>query len=67
MLRERINGWLSLVVSGAADAKKKSDPDISCSETHGGFDNDTYTLNSVIYCISNKKLVREFETRDFQF
>ncbi|HVG15279.1 MAG TPA: C1 family peptidase [Chitinophagaceae bacterium] len=67
MLRKKINGWPSLVVSGAADAKKKSGPDISRSETHGGFDNDTYTLNSVMYRILNRKPKREFETRDLQF
>ncbi len=67
MLRKKINGWDSLVIAGAAPAEKKSGADISRSETHGGFDNDTYTLNSVLFRILGKKPVREFDTRDLQF
>ncbi len=67
MLRKKINGWDSLVIAGAAPAEKKSGGDISRSETHGGFDNDTYTLNSILFRILGKQPLREFDTRDLQF
>ena len=67
MLQRPVNGWDSLVIAGAAPAKKTWGPDISRSETHGGFDNDMYTLNSVLFRILGKRPTREFDTRDLQF
>ena len=67
MLRKKINGWNSLVIAGAAPAEKLTGPDICRSETHGGFDNDTFTLNSVLFRILGEVPVRPFETRDLQF
>ncbi|HVG13154.1 MAG TPA: hypothetical protein VM843_09130, partial [Flavisolibacter sp.] len=67
LFRKKINGWSSLVIAGAAPAGKVTGPDICRSETHGGFDNDTYTLNSVLFRILGAPPVRPFETRDLQF
>jgi len=67
MLRKKINGWESLVIAGKARASKKSGEDICRSETHGGFDNDPFTLNSVLYRILNGKLQRLFDERDLQY
>jgi hypothetical protein len=67
MLRQKINGWDSLVIAGAAPSEKTTGPDVSRSETHGGFDNDTYTLNAVLFRILGKRPIREFDIRDLQF
>ena len=40
---------------------------VSRSETHGGFDNDPDTLNSVLRRILGKAPTRPFTTRDLQF
>ncbi len=58
------NGWPRIVVAGAAVADKIVGPDISRSESHGGFDNDSFTLNSVLFRILGKKPVREFSPED---
>ena len=63
----KVDEWPSLVISGAADASIKVGPDVSRSESHGGFDNDAYTLNSVLFRILGKKPTRLFDARDLQF
>ncbi len=60
-------GWLNLVISGSASAKEDVGPSISRSDSHGGFDNDPFTLNSVLFRILGKKPTRPFDTRDLQF
>ena len=40
---------------------------LSRSSTHGGFDNDPETLNSVLFRILGREPVRPFTTRDLQF
>lgn len=60
-------GWPNLVIAGAAPAGQTTGPAISRSSSHGGFDNDPYTLNSVLYRILGKKPSRQFEVRDLQF
>ncbi len=62
-----VNGWPSLVIAGRADASKESGPSISRAQSHSGFDNDSYTLNSVLYRILGKEPGRKFETRDLQY
>ncbi len=62
-----VDNWPSLVIAGAADASAKVGPDISRSDSHGGFDNDAYTLNSVLFRILGKKPTRLFDARDLQF
>ncbi|MEO6455150.1 MAG: C1 family peptidase [Ginsengibacter sp.] len=57
----------SLVIAGAAPAGIQVAPDISRSDSHGGFDNDAYTLNSVLFRILGKKPIRLFDARDLQF
>lgn len=67
LLKEEFNGWSRLVVSGDAPATKLTGPDISRSDSHGGFDNDSFTLNSVLFRILGKKPTRLFSARDLQF
>ncbi|MFZ5861716.1 MAG: C1 family peptidase [Nitrospirota bacterium] len=39
----------------------------SASDTHGGFDNDPYTMNSVLHRILGKKPAAPFEKRDLNY
>ena len=66
LLRQDYNGWPRLVVAGEAAAEKELGPDVCRSETHGGFDNDSFTLNSVLFRILGKKPTRKFDARDLQ-
>lgn len=67
LLSTRINGWPNLVISGKAPAHETIGPSICRSDTHGGFDNDPFTLNSVLYRILGNAPHRPFEIRDLQF
>ena len=67
LFTSKVGEWPSLVIAGAAPAGSKVGPDISRSDSHGGFDNDTYTLNSVLFRILGKKPTRLFDARDLQF
>ena len=59
----RPGGAGHLVVAG----KGKDPVGQSASETHGGFDNDPRTLNSVMYQILGGPPKRQFQVRDLQF
>ena len=60
--------WPDLVIAGAVPIDPiNTRPDISRSDSHGGFDNDTYTMNSVLYRILGRKAAREFDVRDLQY
>ena len=63
------NDLPNLVISGAAPADKEYGPSISRSESHGGFDNDTYTMNSILCRILSRKPKKDlmFDVRDLQF
>ncbi len=61
--RKQVEGLPSLVVAG----KAQGDTVPSRSDTHGGFDNDPDTMNSVLRRILGKEADRKFETRDLQF
>jgi hypothetical protein len=67
LFNSKAGQWPSIVIAGAAPAGSKVGPDISRSDSHGGFDNDTYTLNSVLFRILGKKPTRLFDARDLQF
>ena len=67
LLKEDFNGWPRLVISGNAPATQVTGPDISRADSHGGFDNDSFTLNSVLFRILGKKPTRLFDARDLQF
>ncbi len=49
LLRQNFKTWPRLVMAGEAPAAKDIGPDISRSESHGGFDNDSFTL--ILFCI----------------
>jgi hypothetical protein len=61
----------SLVIATKAPSNSDADPfSASHSETHGGFDNDPATLNSILRRILEPpggKLAREFNARDLQY
>lgn len=65
--KERADGWPSLVIAGNAPASAETGPDICRSDSHEGFDNDNFTLNSVLYRILGKAPTRKFDTRDLQY
>jgi Papain family cysteine protease len=62
MFKQKVNGFPRLVVAGRAEGPAST----SRSETHGGFDNDPETMNSVLWRILGKKPDRPFTTRDLQ-
>jgi hypothetical protein len=63
LFRGDVDGRPSMVVAGPGGAPGS----ISSSKTHGGFDNDPDTLNSVLWRILNKRPHRPFTTRDLKF
>ncbi len=69
--RRTANRLPSLVIATKAQSGGDKDPfSASHSETHGGFDNDPATLNSILRRIiepSDGKLAREFTSRDLQY
>jgi len=69
LLSGKSNGRPNLVVSGAvaaADAPAMVGS-ISRSDSHGGFDNDADTMNSVLVRILNDLPQRTFDSRDLRF
>jgi hypothetical protein len=65
-----VDGRPALIVSGAGPRDAQIDhcnEGLSRSETHGGFDNDEGTLNSILWRILGTKPARPFTTRDLQY
>jgi hypothetical protein len=62
-------GYASMVIAGAAPTSGAIDPfSVSRSNSHGGFDNDPDTLNSVLRRILQREdLKRAFTDRDLQY
>jgi hypothetical protein len=69
MLGKKVDGLPALVVAGRAPAGEKGEStgSVSRSESHGGFDNDPDTMNSVIFRILRHAPMRPFTVRDLQF
>ncbi|MES2894064.1 MAG: C1 family peptidase [Bacteroidota bacterium] len=67
MLKKDINGMPALVIAGEAAATAGDGPNVCRAETHGGFDNDPFTLNAVLWRILGKKPKRKFDPRDLQY
>jgi hypothetical protein len=67
LFSKTLNGWPSLIVAGAGARDTRLSPSLSRSETHGGFDNDEYTMNSVLYRILGTPPQRLFKLRDLQY
>jgi hypothetical protein len=63
LLARKVDGRPALVIAGASNAAGSE----SESDTHGGFDNDPKTLNSVIHRILDGPPARDFSVRDLQF
>jgi hypothetical protein len=63
LFAQKVDGLPSLVVAGADGPVGAR----SRSETHGGFDNDPDTMNSVLRRILGAAPTRPFTTRDLQF
>jgi hypothetical protein len=63
LFKRKVAGLPSLVVAGMAEGPAST----SRSDTHGGFDNDPETLNSVLWRILGRQPERPFTTRDLQF
>lgn len=60
------DGRLRLVVAGEMDPERDL-ANASESDSHGGFDNDPATLNSVLFRILGESPRRPFITRDLQY
>jgi hypothetical protein len=63
LFKKKVGGFPSLVVAG----KSLGDGSKCRSESHGGFDNDPDTMNSVLWRILGHAPHLEFTTRDLQF
>jgi hypothetical protein len=66
----RVDGRPALIISGAGPRDAQIDhcnEGLSRSDTHGGFDNDEGTLNSILWRILGMKPARPFTTRDLQY
>jgi hypothetical protein len=63
LFKRKVDGLPSLVVAGLSQGPAST----SRSDTHGAFDNDPETLNSVVWRILGRKPERLFTTRDLQF
>ena len=65
-----VDGRPALVISGAGPRQvtlEDCDAGVARSDTHGGFDNDEGTLNSILWRILGAKPARPFTTRDLQY
>ena len=67
MLKKDVDGLPSLVIAGAGPKAAVLTPSLSRSETHGGFDNDENTMNSVLFRILRNKPSRPYTLRDLQY
>jgi hypothetical protein len=67
LFEKTLDGQPSLIVAGTGQQTATISPRLSRSDTHGGFDNDEYTLNSVLYRILGEKPKRPFTLRDLQY
>ncbi|OGT20422.1 MAG: hypothetical protein A2V90_08940 [Gammaproteobacteria bacterium RBG_16_57_12] len=63
LLNQPIDGLPGLVVSTVTGAAGAS----TASTTHGGFDNDPHSMNSVLHRILGRAPARPFAARDLQF
>ncbi|HEV2704569.1 MAG TPA: C1 family peptidase [Pyrinomonadaceae bacterium] len=64
LFEREVDGLPSLVVAGAGAGAKST----SRSDSHGGFDNDEWTLNSILRrVLGDDKPQREFSMRDLQY
>ena len=63
LFRKKVDGLPSLVIAG----RDEGDGSRSRSDSHGGFDNDPATLNSVLFRILGKPPTRAFTVPDLQF
>ncbi len=61
---QSVNDLPRVIVAGAPQVAHGS---MSRSNSHGGFDNDPDTLNSVLFRILGKEPERRFTTRDLQY
>ncbi|HSE98095.1 MAG TPA: C1 family peptidase, partial [Blastocatellia bacterium] len=63
LFKKNVDGLPSLVIAG-----KGGGPDsTSRSDTHGGFDNDEWTLNSILWRVLGKEPKRLFKLQDLQY
>ena len=67
LFKTELNGLPSLNIAGQGDFSQPLSPSLSHSQTHGGFDNDPYSLNSVLYRILGEEPLRPFTDRDLQY
>lgn len=69
LFKKNLGGWPSLIVAGEGSRETVISPSLSRSSTHGGFDNDEYTLNSVLYRIIGMEPSEKsrFTLRDLQY
>jgi hypothetical protein len=64
LFKKKVDGHPSLVIAGATTNDPAS---TSRSETHGGFDNDEWTLNSILHRILGRVPNPKFGSRDLQY
>jgi hypothetical protein len=66
--QKKVGSWPSLIVAHSdPNAPQTPSPSRSSSRTHGGFDNDPATMNSILWRVLGKKPTRMFLDRDLKF
>ena len=66
-LQSDAQGLPMLIVAGASQEKTEQETTSSQSTSHGGFDNDVATMNSVLYRILGSRPTRPFNARDLAY
>jgi hypothetical protein len=67
LFSRKVDGRSSLVIAGAGPAGDDPHHTRSRSDSHGGFDNDEATMNSVLWRILGKAPKRPFTSRDLSY
>ena len=67
LFKKNVDGLPSRIVAGEGSRTAAISPSLSRSNSHGAFDNDEWTMNSVLYRILGKEPGRPFTLRDLQY
>ncbi len=68
LFKESVGSFPSLMIAQSdPNAPQTPSPDRAQSRTHGGFDNDPATMNSILWRVLRKKPQRLFLDRDLKF
>jgi hypothetical protein len=67
LFRREVGDRPSLIVAGARTGGRPDPASDSRSDSHGGFDNDEWTMNSILHRILGRRPDPKFDRRDLQY